>query len=339
MDALQTAAAAYKQALQTLKAFKSSALGVAQQQAVINQLLATELPLLLDAIKRKSGQMLGVTVTAGLDTAPSHGALAFSAQPAGPQPAWALEGGQRWQPLAVPAKRPAMPDASVPAGLPATATLPLTSPLSPQAMYAGTQSVQFSSFFFTAFSAFTDLSGSARGNIIELSITLVNFLVNIELANIINENSPGGVVLDYCLASASFAFVCPNYMPSRIGGSGFGRDASKVSVALIGCVNAKELRDLVTLKAPKDLAAGLRFIGKIKGLLESLTRPGGFAALVTPDFIAEDDLGLGSDMLYFANGWPRVNQGRLFCVGVVIVMNAATGGVAAVNINFLPQCG
>lgn len=210
---------------------------------------------------------------------------------------------------------------------------------SPTAMYAGTQPVQFFSFFSTMFSILTDLSGTARGNIIELSIQLANCLLNIELANAINRNSPGGLALDYCLASASFAFVCPNYMPTRIGGSGFGRDAAAMRVGLVGCLNSNLLRNLITLSVPSDLAARIRLGNKMISIISALAQNAAVAAVVVPDFIAEDDVGLGSDMLFFGNGWPDVNASRLPCVGVVIVMNTRTGGLAALNLNFLPQCG
>lgn len=296
VDALQAAAAAYKQSLQTLQTLQTSTLGATQQQTAINLLLSTELPKLLDAIKRKTGELLGVTTTASLDASPR---LAFA---------------------------------------PTATTRPAAQ--SPGEMYAGTQQVQFfGGFFQTMFGILTDLSGTARGNIFELTITLVNSLLNIEVANVINQNSPGGMALDYCLASSSFAFVCPNYMPTRIGGSGFGRDAAAIKVAVVGCVNSELLRNVATLRQPTSLAAGIRLINKVVSIARALHQQGGVAAVVVPDSIRDDDLGLGSDILYFGSGWPRVNQGRLPCVGVVIVMNTATGALAAVNLDMLGVCG
>ena len=189
------------------------------------------------------------------------------------------------------------------------------------------------------FGILTDISGAARGNIIELSITLMNSLLNIQVANVINQGGGGGLSIDYCLASSSFAFVCPDYMPTRIGGSGFGRDVAAIKVAVVGCLPGNLLRNLATLSVPSNIAAAIRLINKVVSITNSLRQEGGVAAVVVPDFIAEDDFGLGSDMLYFGSGWPRVNQGRLPCVGIVIVMNTQSGGLAAVNLNFLPRCG
>jgi hypothetical protein len=293
VDALQAAAVAYKQSLQTLKTLQVSALGGVQQQAAMNALLATELPKLLDSIKRKTGELLGVTVTASVDT---------------PR---LLELG----------------------------TVTEVASQSPAAMYAQTQPVQYYAFFSTAFAIFTDLSGTARGNIIELSITLANIVLNVTTANIINQNANGAVAMDYCLASSSFAWVCPNYRPTRIGGSGFGTDAGAIKVALVGCVNSNAIRNLMTLSRPTNIAAGIRLFNKVVSLANSLQQDGGVAAVVVPDYIASDEIGLANDMLYFGNGWPRVNQGRLPCVGIVIVMNFQTGGITALNLNFLGQCG
>ncbi len=293
IDALQAAAVAYKQALVGLQALQLSALGATQQEAAINLQVGTELPLLLDAIKRKSGELLATVTTSSLRTS-----TRVAGRPSGPAAA---------------------------AG-------------SPRAMYAGAQPVQVFSFFSTAFSIFTDLSGTARANIIELTVTLVNSLINITVANVINENNPGGLSIDACLASSSLAFVCPNYRPSLVTGSGFGRDASAVKVALVGCIGGDLIRNLMTLRQPKDIAAGIRLINKVVSITNSLQQEGGVGAVVTPDFIDEDDI-FGGDRLYFGNGWPRVNQGRLPCVGIVIVMNQKTGGVSALNLNFLGQCG
>lgn len=288
IDALQTAATAYKEALAALQALRLSALGAAQQEAAINLQVGTELPLLLDAVKRKTGEVLATVTTAGL-RAP--------ARVAGVKPR-----------------------------------------STPQAMYAGAQPVQLYPFAAFAFSIFTDLSGTARANIIELTVTLVNSLVNIMAADVINQNGPGGVSIDVCLASSSVAYVCPNYRPSIVTGSGFGRNAAAVKVALVGCVGGDLIRNLMTLRQPRDIAAGIRLINKVVSITNSLQQEGGVGAVVTPDFIDEDEL-FGGDRLYFGNGWPRVNQGRLPCVGIVIVMNQASGGVSALNLNFLGQCG
>jgi hypothetical protein len=291
IDALRSAADAYKQALAALQALRLSALGAAQQEAAINLQVGTELPLLLDAIKRKSGDVLATVTTAGVRA------------PAGRQLTRA-------------------------AGRVTT----------PRGMYAGVQPVQLYPFASFAFSILTDLSGTARANIIELTVTLVNSLVNIMAADVINQNSPGGLSIDVCLASSSVAYVCPNYRPSIVTGSGFGRNAGAVKVALVGCIGGDLIRNLMTLRQPRDIAAGIRLINKVVSITNSLQQQGGVGAVVTPDFIDEDEL-FGGDRLYFANGWPRVNQGRLPCVGIVIVMNQTSGGISALNLNFLGQCG
>jgi len=291
IDALQSAADAYKQALTALQALRLSALGAAQQEAAINLQVGTELPLLLDAIKRKSGEVMATVTTAGV-RAPVGRQLTRAAGRA----------------------------------------------TTPRGMYAGAQPVQLYPFAAFAFSIFTDLSGTARANIIELTVTLVNSLVNIMAADVINQNSPGGLSIDVCLASSSVAYVCPNYRPSIVTGSGFGRNAGAVKVALVGCIGGDLIRNLMTLRQPRDIAAGIRLINKVVSITNSLQQDGGVGAVVTPDFIDEDEL-FGGDRLYFANGWPRVNQGRLPCVGIVIVMNQTTGGIAALNLNFLGQCG
>ena len=293
LDAMQAAAAAYRQSLADLQALRLSALGAAQQQAALNQLLGTELPQLLDAVKRKSGELLAVVATSSARA-----------------PAWL---------------------AAKPQGAP-------RGPVSPRAFYQGTQPVQVYSFAAFAFSIFTDLSGTARANIIELTVTLVNSLVNVMAADAINGSANGAVSIDMCLASSSVAYVCPNYRPSIITGSGFGRDASAVRVTLVGCVGGDLIRNLMTLRQPRDIAAGIRLINKVISIGNSLAQEGGVGAVLRPDFIDEDEL-FGGDRLYFANGWPRVNQGRLPCVGIVIVTNTGNGGVSALNLNFLGQCG
>lgn len=301
ITALQNGAAAYKQSLQALHALQTSTLGASQQQGAINQQLATEIPQLMDAIKVMGGSMLGIPVVAPAPAAARAKTAAIASS--------------EWF-------------ASLASGQSASVTT----------MYAGVEPVQFS-FFSTMFGILTDLSGTARGNIIELVITLTNSLVNIAAANVINQNNPGGMSLDYCLASSSLAFACPNYMPTRIGGSGFGRDASVMKVALVGCIGGDLIRNLMTLRNPTNLAAGIRLINKVISISNSLQQQGGVGAVVVPDYIADDEIGLANDMLYFSKGWPRVNQGRLPCVGIVIVMNTQTGGLVAVNLDFLGQCG
>jgi hypothetical protein len=111
-----------------------------------------------------------------------------------------------------------------------------------------------------------------------------------------------------------------------------------IKVGLIGCVDSQAIRNLATLSKPKDLAAGIRLFNKITSLASALQRDQSVAAVEVPDFIEEDFI-FGGDLLYFGDGWPRVNQGRLPCVGLVIVMNMETGSFAASNVNLLASCG
>ena len=76
----------------------------------------------------------------------------------------------------------------------------------------------------------------------------------------------------------------------------------------------------------------------INSIASSLQRDQSVAAIAVPDFVDEDFI-FGGDRLYFGVGWPRVNQGRLPCVGVVIVMNFQTGAIGALNVNLLASCG
>ncbi len=325
VDALQAAANNYRSASQALQGLRTSTLGSYQQQALINQAIGSELPALLDSIKTKSGQMLGVTTHASSGDVPRY---AYAMTP--DRPSLSL----------TELDVSLMPTLGLDHGLAidlSTAARPL---MRPDAMYAGTQRTQFLDFFGTTFSIFTSLSGAALGNIIELSITLANSILNIELNNYINQGSASNFGIDYCLASSSLVFVCPNYIPTRIGGYGFGRDAGAIQVILVGCVDAGLLKSLLTLKAPNDAAAGIRFGFKLRSIAKSLSRGGGSVAVVTPDSIRDDEIfGDSQDMLYFASGWPRVNQGSLPCVGVVVVMNTTLGGVTSVNLNFLGVCG
>jgi hypothetical protein len=132
--------------------------------------------------------------------------------------------------------------------------------------------------------------------------------------------------------------VCPNYSPSTIGGTGFGRNPSVIKVGVIGCFDSQAIRNLATLSKPKNLAAGIRLVNKLISLSQAAARNQSVAAVAVPDFIDEDFI-FGGDLLYFANGWPRVNQGRLPCVGLVIVINLETGSFGAANVNMLASCG
>lgn len=299
VDALAMASESYRQASQALTGLAVSPLATSQQQSAINELIAVEIPRLLDAIKLKAAEALSVPVMAKLT---DETTIAEEASETHFTP-------------------------------------------SPLTMYAATQPVQWGNFIFTSFSIFTDLSGTAKANILELSIVLANYITNLEIARIVNEGSSGDMGVDYCLASTSFGFVCPSHVPTRVGGHGFGRDPSKLSVAIIGCVNAELFRNLLRLKLPPnslakadDIAAAVRYAKKIYSLVKSLQRETGFAAVVHPDFISDDEFGISQDMLNFSSGWPRMNQGRVPCAGVVVVLNLTSGNLTAFNVQMLGEC-
>lgn len=188
------------------------------------------------------------------------------------------------------------------------------------------------------FSAVTNFSGFATANILEGSITAANSLLNIYLAHVINSHSSGSLVIEYLGASASQAYVCPNYRDTFIGGSGLTSNRFKIKVLLVGCVNSQALANLLLLRpgAVKDIAAGLKLIKAIFSNARALS--GEFVKVVHPaDYVRTDYI--WDYTVYYTNGWPRVNQGRLPCVGTVVVFNMEAATFAAVNSNFLPHCG
>jgi hypothetical protein len=193
------------------------------------------------------------------------------------------------------------------------------------------------SVFSNLLSIFTDIKGYAKSNIIELAISLANSLVNIAMANAVNALAPGDLAIDFVAAGGQFSFVCPNWMNTYVEGSGFSQNTSDNSVAVIGCINSYVLRNLLTLKQPKDLAAALRLHFKIKALAEAAGKSQSIASLESPDEMREGLFG-GSQML-FRMGWDKVVQGRLPCVGIVIAFNLESGSFQAVNANMLPACG
>jgi hypothetical protein len=192
------------------------------------------------------------------------------------------------------------------------------------------------SFFSTLFSIITGLESYAKANIIEVAVSLANDLVNIAIANEINRNGNGDMAVDFIAAGGQFSYVCPKWQNTYVEGAGFSPEVKKNSVALIGCVNSNLIRNLFTLKAANDLAAAIRLFSKIKSIAEALSEGFGFAATVQPDSLREGLFG-GTDLV-FNEGWPRVNQGRIPCVGVVIVFNFDSGAMQALNVNMLPSC-
>lgn len=215
--------------------------------------------------------------------------------------------------------------------------LAATAPSTKAAAFAATGLPdQLLTVFSNLFSIFTDLAGTAKGNIMELAISLANDLVNMALANAINEHSDGGLAVDFVAAGGQFSFVCPNWLNTYVEATGLSSDLQKNSVAVIGCLNSYALRSLLTLKPSKDLAGSIRLFFKIKGLVEAMGRDQSIAANASPDELREGLFG-GAQMV-FKPGWPRVNQGRLPCVGIVIVFNLESGSFHAVNANMLPSC-
>jgi hypothetical protein len=200
---------------------------------------------------------------------------------------------------------------------------------------------QFIDFFFTTFSILTDLEGKALNNIITLSISLANDIINMELAGLVNRNAPPGMVVDGVVGSASLSFVCNNYPNSFIEGTGFDPDPANDPTLVIGCVNSAALANLITLKPPKDFAAGIRLFGKVKSLVQGLPNALNIFAVDTP---TEFDPGAGfvfscgDDVILFANGFDKVNQSPIPCVGVIWPFNLTDGSFGALNVDLLGNC-
>ncbi|MDX2151370.1 MAG: hypothetical protein SFV54_11605 [Bryobacteraceae bacterium] len=205
----------------------------------------------------------------------------------------------------------------------------------PRTLAAGSPG-QYIDFMSTLFSVFTKLDKAAMGNIVELGISMVNNLVNIMLKDYINSIAPGGLAIDFVSAGGQFSFVCPNYMNTYVEGTGFSPQVNMNSMVIIGCVNSNLLKNLLTLSAPSDYAGAIRLFFKAKSIAEALGQPLGWAATQQPDAIRE---GLfGGSQLVWSQGWPRVNMGKIPCVGVVVVFNFETGAFQAVNANMLGEC-
>ena len=190
--------------------------------------------------------------------------------------------------------------------------------------------------FSNLFSIFTDLAGYAKANIIELGISLANDLANMALANLINDLGTGELAINLVQAGGQFSFICPRVPNTYVEASGLSSELTSNSVAVIGCINSYALRNLLTLKPSKDLAGSIRLFSKIKALTQAAGEDQSIASVEHPDYLREGLFG-GSQMV-FISGWPKVNQGRIPCVGVVIAFNLESGAFHAVNANVLPQC-
>jgi len=311
IDALTLIRNNYQTLTQQFSALKPSPLGVTQQAANLNVLLAVELPLLLDSIKVKAEAILQ-------HFSPITTAQARRPQPVNYcgrlQPIKFVKGTAPWQ------QRAGRPKAS----------------RSPRVKRA-----QLIDFFSTMFSLITDFEGFCKGNIIEGGASLANDIVNIEVANLINAFSSGGLQIDFVQASSSVAFVCPNFMPTTIDGTGFSQTPGNNQVLLIGCFDSQLLRNLLTLKFKPnmDYAAKIRLIFKLrsigKGVLKGVQDS--MFALVAADIVQPGIFDPELELV-FSSGWPRTNLSRLPCVGVVTVFNLETGDFQALNLDFLPNC-
>ncbi|MFN7935969.1 MAG: hypothetical protein U0R19_21745 [Bryobacteraceae bacterium] len=192
-----------------------------------------------------------------------------------------------------------------------------------------------SPFFDNLYAIFKDIGGYANENIVELLGSLVNDLVNIAIAGAVNSNSNGSINIDFIAAGGQFSFACPLWQNTYIEGSGFSPDAFMNDVTVIGCINSSALRDLLSLKKAKDIKSAYKLIEDVKKIAEAMGLDK-IASFETPSYMREG-LFEGTQMV-FPNGWQRVNQGRIPCVGIVITSNLDTGDIHAVNMNMLPTC-
>ncbi len=224
--------------------------------------------------------------------------------------------------------------ASVAAAAPAFTPMALSEERPAMVNAAGTYDM-LKDFVKKAVAIFRNMEGAANENIVELVASLANDLANIAISNLINSAAPGGVYIDYVQSGSSFSFACPQFPNTYIEGEGFNPNVKYNMVAVIGCINSEALRDLLSLKAPKDPKSAQKLFDDIKKIAEALGLDK-IAASPDPDEIRE---GLfGGNQLVFYQGWPRVNQGRLPCVGIVIVYNKGEGSFHSVNMNMLASC-
>jgi hypothetical protein len=147
--------------------------------------------------------------------------------------------------------------------------------------------------------------------------------------------------IDLVAMSASLSFSCPNYPQTFIQGQDYDLTPSNNKAALIGCIDSQGIRNIATLSVPKDIAGAIRLINKVFSIAKAFARDQSVADVEIPDQVIPD-AGLldetDSEMDFF-NGFQRVNQGRLPCVGLLIVANIADGSYAATNPPaLLPSC-
>ncbi len=316
---VQTITNNYKTIFQQIKSLQPSAIGVTQQQVLYNTLLRRDLPRLLDAI---------TTLSNGILQQVTPFVIANAARPLlrlGPRAPSCPQLSTLMQPRLQPARY--------------VVNAPSRHSKYQKRGQARLRNAQFIDFFFTTFGILTDLEGTALNNIITLSISLANDILNIEAANLINGASTGSLTIDFVVGSSSLSFICPNFPSSFVEGTGYSTDPQSMEVVLIGCVNASAIASLLTLSPPKDFAAAIRFINDVNSLAEALPNAFNVVALTKPDAVQPGLFDPSALDLTFNNGWPRVNQGDIPCVGLVFVANLDSGAFAATNDDFLGVCG
>jgi hypothetical protein len=200
---------------------------------------------------------------------------------------------------------------------------------------------QFFDIFAGLFGACVGLEGQALNNIVTLSVALVNDVVNLEAAGIINKNAPPGMSIDDIIASSDLEFACPAYPGTEVDAFGLDPNPANDPIVVVGAVNGGILGSIASFSVPNG-------IGQIMSLLATIYQTGrdigkafNIQVVLTPDQFVLDG-GLfddGSDAIIFNSGWPQTNQSPIPAVGLVIITNKKAGGFAATNIDLLPGCG
>jgi hypothetical protein len=149
------------------------------------------------------------------------------------------------------------------------------------------------------------------------------------------------MTIDGVFGSASLSFVCNNYPGSFIEGLGFSPNVGQDKALSIGCVDSATLATLLTLSPPKGIAGAINLINSIISAAQALPNAFNVVALDTATAL-DPGAGLvfscGDDVLEFGNGFSKVNQSPIPCVGIIIPMNQQDGTFAALNVDFLGNC-
>ncbi len=199
-------------------------------------------------------------------------------------------------------------------------------------------SPQFLDIFFSMFGACVDLEGTATSNIIQLSISLANDIINLEIADLVNKNAPPGMSIDDIIASSSLTAVSPGYPNTEVDAFSFDPNPANDKVVLIGAVNSGLLASISTLSAPKGLGQSINLLYTLYSTARDIANAFNICAVVVPDQEIPGGglFGDGSDAIIFNNGWPQVNQSALPAVGVIVVTNAKAGTFAAQTTLLVP---